>query len=126
MTTCSDDLAGYIKKVEWTIWLYHVDLNSLTDAGWLKLKEELHDFLTADLERTFARKRPDLSTKEDVVCPSAFRIESSEIRFDNYPDIEDALEEHDYARLWALDERDTRRVGESSCTLKRLNVHKPL
>ena len=102
--TRSDDLAGYIKKVEWTIWLYHVDLNSLTDGGWLKLKEELYDFFTADLEWTFASKAKPL-TKEDVVALARL-IESSEIRFDNYPQIEDALEEHDYARLWALDERD--------------------
>ena len=102
--TRSQNLAGYIEKVEWAIRLYHVDVNSLTDGGWLKIKEELYEFFTADLEWTFASKSKPL-TKEDIVA-LAHLIEKSETRFRDDDDPEDALEENDYARMWALDARD--------------------
>src|SRR5262245_50702751 len=36
--------AGYIKKLEWAIWLSQVKLQELREGDWLNLREELHDF----------------------------------------------------------------------------------
>ena len=102
--TESQNLEGYIQKIEWTIWLYPVDLSALTDGGWLKLKEELYDFFTADLEWTFASKSKPL-TKSDIVALARL-IEQSETQFRDDEDAWDSLEEGDYDRRVALDQRD--------------------
>lgn len=103
--TRSENLAGYIEKIEWAIWLYHVDLKSLTDGGWLKLKEELYDYFTEDLEWSFASAGRSL-TKEDITA-LADLIETSETRFpDGFDDAGDLFEPDDCARRCALDERN--------------------
>jgi hypothetical protein len=67
--------AGYIKTLEWLIWLSQVDLRGLREGDWLNLCEKLHEFVCdPDPKEIFFKK----------ATPESIRVIQQELktRFD--------------------------------------------
>jgi hypothetical protein len=98
---------SHITKVAWAIELAQKDLEQLTDGDWLNLKNELFDFLTAEIEWSFGVNAKRLRNEDIVALGQLITEARTDLNdVDRYDIDKMIVEEEDQLKAIALADQD--------------------